>query len=71
MGEAGGVTLRKSLIVVPEAGVEPAWTFWVRGILSSYFVVQQSRLSSLIVANLCTSPSSGDRFSPFPPDRSR
>ena len=25
---------RKWLIVVPEAGVEPAWTFWVRGILS-------------------------------------
>jgi hypothetical protein len=22
------------LILVPEAGIEPAWTFWVRGILS-------------------------------------
>ena len=25
----------KSLILVSEAGIEPAWTFWVRGILSS------------------------------------
>ena len=26
--------MRKSSVLVPEAGIEPAWAFWARGILS-------------------------------------
>jgi hypothetical protein len=29
-----GRTKRNPLFLVPEAGIEPAWAFWARGILS-------------------------------------
>ncbi len=33
-GEVGEAGSRKSLIMVPETGIEPVWAFWARGILS-------------------------------------
>ena len=45
----------KPLTLVPEAGVEPAWTFWVRGILTSAPVPEESRPSVAIVGSPRTS----------------
>ena len=47
--------LHNPLTLVPEAGVEPAWTFWVRGILTSAPVPEESRPSVAIVGDPRTS----------------
>ncbi len=51
--------LHKPLTLVPEAGVEPAWTFWVRGILSPLRLPIPPLRQAYVFAGFATAVSAG------------